>query len=577
MSFAKLVQAALLLLVGLALNSLRSVRSVSLLVTLLIVLAAAQSNPVAQAHQPSALPGAQQPPAGTFQPPPVHFKDVAIYNSGGLYANSVAIGDLNLDGKPDLVVTNPCPCNGTDHGVIGVLLGNGDGTFQQPINYDPGGLGPSAVVIGDVNGDGKPDLVIATLCQTSSFCGDPYAGGVSVLLGNGDGTFQPAVVYSSGGYSRASPSFVVINDVNGDGKPDLIVSSECQSGNNCNYPTGPGGVTVLLGNGDGTFQPAASYSSGGWRATSVAVSDLNGDGTPDLVVSNFCLSGNNCDPFANDPGGVSVLLGNGDGTFQPPVSFSSSGYFAYWVAIGDVNGDGHPDLIVVNGCGNNNCAANLAVFLGNGDGTFQNPANYDGPFGATSVAIGDVNGDGNLDLVVSSSGCFSCRDSVSVLPGKGDGTFQPPVNFYAGGYLRASLVAIGDVNRDGKPDLVVANACSVNDKFGPCPTNHTVGVLVNNFTAYTATTLTSSPNPSHVNQSVTFIATVTSSTSVPPNGSTVIFYDHLTVLGKGTTTNGVASFTTSFSKPETKTYKAVYPGDVFHHSSSGRTTQVVTP
>jgi FG-GAP repeat len=169
---------------------------------------------------------------------------------------------------------------------------------------------------------------------------------------------------------------------------------------------------------------------------------------------------------------------------------------------------------------------------GNGDGTFQNPADYDGPFGATSVAIGDVNGDGNLDLVVSSRTCYPCRDSVSVLPGKGDGTFQPPVNFYPGGYLRDGLVAVGDVNGDGKPDLVVGNDCSVSEKFGYCPTNGTVGVLVNNFTADTATTLTSSPNPSHVNQSVTFVATVTSSTSVPPNGSTVIFYDPRPCLEK---------------------------------------------
>jgi hypothetical protein len=558
MSFTKFIQAALLLSVGLALKSLRSVRSVSLLVTLLIGLAAAQSNPVA--------------------PQPVRFKNVALYNSGGRYTDSVAIGDLNGDGKPDLVVISPCPC-GPGNGVIGVLLGNGDGTFQQPVSYDPGAFEPGAVAIGDVNGDGKPDLVIATLCQATGFCGDPAPGGVSVLLGNGDGTFQPAVGYSSGGYTRGGArAFVVISDVNGDGKSDVIVSSECQSSNNCNYPTGPGGVTVLLGNGDGTFQPAVSYSSGGWDATSVAVADVNGDGKLDLVVSNFCLSGNDCQPYVKDPGGVSVLLGNGDGTFQPPVSFSSSGYFAYWVAIADVNGDGHPDLVVVNGCDNNyNCGpANLAVFLGNGDGTFQNPVKYDGPYGATSVAIGDVNGDGNLDLVVSNSVCISCRDSVSVLPGKGDGTFQPPVNFYPGGYLRSSLVAIGDVNRDGKPDLVVANGCSVNEKFG-CPANGTAGVLVNNFTADTATTLTSSPNPSHVNRPVTFIATVTSNTSVPPNGSTVIFYDHQTVLGKGTTTNGVASFTTSFSKPETKTYKAVYPGDVFHHPSSGTTTQVVSP
>jgi hypothetical protein len=547
---------------------------------LLTILAAAQSNPVLRVDQENAPRDIQKPPVGVAarqgpakQAQPVRFKNPVIYDSLGRYADSVAIGDLNGDGKPDLVVANACPC-GDGVGPISVLLGNGDGTFQPAIGYDPGGEESFSVAIGDVNGDGKPDLIVATLCGPD-VCLEPYPGGVSVLLGNGDGTFQPAVSYSSGGYTRGDTrAFVVIRDVNGDGKPDLIVSSECQSADNCNSPTGPGGVTVLLGNGDSTFQPAVSYSSGGWNATSVAVADVNGDGKLDLVVSNFCLSGTNC--YGDEPGGISVLLGNGDGTFQPPVSFSSGGNFGYWVAIGDVNGDSHPDLVVVNGCGNIRCTANLAVFLGNGDGTFQHPVVYDGQPGATSAVIADLNGDGHLDLALSGT-CNECRETVGVMPGNGDGSFQPPVNFLAGGYRRSSPVAIGDVNHDGRPDLVVGNDCSVTEKFGYCPTNGTVGVLVNNFSANTATALTSSPNPSQVNQSVTFTATVTSSTSLPPNGSTVNFYNHQTKIGSGTTTNGVASFTTVLSKAGTTTYKAVYPGDVFHKSSSGTTTQVVNP
>jgi FG-GAP-like repeat/Bacterial Ig-like domain (group 3) len=487
---------------------------------LLTILAAAQSNPVLRVDQENAPRDIQKPPVGVAarqgpakQAQPVRFKNPVIYDSLGRYADSVAIGDLNGDGKPDLVVANACPC-GDGVGPISVLLGNGDGTFQPAIGYDPGGEESFSVAIGDVNGDGKPDLIVATLCGPD-VCLEPYPGGVSVLLGNGDGTFQPAVSYSSGGYTRGDTrAFVVIRDVNGDGKPDLIVSSECQSADNCNSPTGPGGVTVLLGNGDGTF--------------------------------------------------------------QPPVSFSSGGNFGYWVAIGDVNGDSHPDLVVVNGCGNIRCTANLAVFLGNGDGTFQHPVVYDGQPGATSAVIADLNGDGHLDLALSGT-CNECRETVGVMPGNGDGSFQPPVNFLAGGYRRSSPVAIGDVNHDGRPDLVVGNDCSVTEKFGYCPTNGTVGVLVNNFSANTATALTSSPNPSQVNQSVTFTATVTSSTSLPPNGSTVNFYNHQTKIGSGTTTNGVASFTTVLSKAGTTTYKAVYPGDVFHKSSSGTTTQVVNP
>jgi hypothetical protein len=247
-----------------------------LLITLTIVRMAAQSNPI-RSDPPNALSAAQELPSGlpaqpapAKQPPLVHFKNAAIYDSGGLYSDSVAIEDVNGDGNLDIVVVSPCPCGGGTNrdGVIAVLLGNGDGTFQPAISYDPGGEEPFSVAIGDVNGDHKPDLVVATLCQTPDDCGDPSPGGVSVLLGNGDGTFQPAVVYSSGGYTRGDTrAQIVISDPNHDGKIDLVVSSECQSAANCNYPTGPGGVSVLLGKGDGTFHPAVSHNSGGGTST----------------------------------------------------------------------------------------------------------------------------------------------------------------------------------------------------------------------------------------------------------------------------------------------------------------------
>ena len=549
-----------------------------LLITFASVRMAAQFNPAAHADHPNAISAAQELPSGApsqnftaKQPPLVHFKNIAIYDSDGLYSDSVAIADLNGDGRPDLVVISACPCGGgpDGNGVIAVLLGNGDGTFHPAISYDPGVEEPFSVAIGDLNGDGKPDLVVATLCQTPDYCGSPSPGGVSVLLGNGDGTFRPAVVYSSGGYTRADiKAHVAISDLNHDGKLDLIVSSECQSADNCNYPTGPGGVSVLLGNGDGTFQPAVSYSSGGWLANSVAVADLNGDGKPDLLVSNFCLNGTDC-YSASEPGAIGILQGNGDGTFQPPVSFNPGGYFTQWVAVGDVNGDGHPDLVIVNG-------GNLAVSLGNGDGTFQTPVDFDGPYGANSVVIGDLNGDGNLDLVVSSTDCPTCRDSVSVMPGNGDGSFQAPVNFYGGGFYTTSPSAIADLNGDGRPDVVVGNDCFTNERYGYCSTNGTAGVLVNNFSANTTAALTSSPNPSLVNQSVTFTATITSISSVP-NGSPVDFYNHKTLLGTSTNRKGVATLTTSFAKATTYVIKAVYAGDAFHKSSSGTTTQVVNP
>src|SRR5437879_1142286 len=148
--------------------------------------------------------------------------------------------------------------------------------------------------------------------------------------------FLPAVTYNSGGFGAAS---VVVADVNGDGKPDLVIANCDSTANSCyQLPTGNGVVGVLLGNGDGTFQPALVYDSGGLGATSVAVADVNGDGRPDLVVANF--SSNT----------LAVLLGNGDGTFQPAITYGSGGVHPSSVAVADVNGDGRPDLLVANIC-----------------------------------------------------------------------------------------------------------------------------------------------------------------------------------------------------------------------------------
>jgi hypothetical protein len=218
-------------------------------------------------------------------------------------------------------------------------------SFLPPVAYDSGGWFASSAAVADVNGDGKPDIVV-----TNSYNSD-----LGVLLGNGDGTFQPAVIYGAGG----SANSVTIGDVNGDGRPDIVV------GNNNGY------VGVLLGNGDGSFQPVVTYPSGGadqWGST-VAVADVNRDGKPDIVVSNFGA--------ASGPANVGVLLGNGDGTFQPVVTYSSGGYAPDALAVADVNGDGKLDLLVVNqmSYSSENYAA-LGILLGNGDGTFQPTVSY---------------------------------------------------------------------------------------------------------------------------------------------------------------------------------------------------------
>jgi hypothetical protein len=370
----------------------------------------------------------------SIQAGPLSFAKAVPYNSGGLAADSVAVADLNGDGHPDLVVANCqtlfnqsiCDDSFTS-GSVSVLLGNGDGTFQAAVSYSLGGNGATSVAVADLNGDGHPDLVVATWCQNSPpNCGN---GGVSVLLGNGDGTFQAPVSYSSGALYATS---VAIADVNGDGHPDVVVGNFCQD-SQCH-----GSVSVLLGNGDGTFQAAVSYGSGGYEVTSVAVVDVNGDGHPDLIVANGCLTGGGCGST------VGVLIGNGDGTFQGAITYDVGG-FVFSVSVADVNGDGKPDIVAAGGL-------LVAVLLGNGDGTFKAGFSYSSTTILGPVAVADLNGDGKPDIVVVvllNPG--TQNGGVRVLLGNGDGTFKPPVQLPAGGYM-ASFVAIADVNGDRRPD-----------------------------------------------------------------------------------------------------------------------------
>ncbi len=537
----------------------------------------AQSNAAVPPHRSSALSGPQIPTASSRpvagQETKLRFGAALAYDSGGPAATAIAISDLNGDGIPDLVVANYCQgvqqftCVG--YGEAAVLLGNGDGTFQPAVTYSTASYVAYSIAIGDLNGDHIPDLVVANWCQSFDQEGCTAYGSVSVLLGNGDGTFQPAVNYSSGGYYATS---VTLGDFNGDGNLDVAVSNAGSQD-----AISIGSVSVLLGNGNGTLEAPVTYTTAAYAALWVASGDVSRDGHPDLIADNFCL-GEGCGENGYY-GEVGVLLGNGDGTFQPVALYDSGGKYAYSVAVGDLRGNGILDLAVANRFSDNEGSSDynaVDVLLGNGDGTFQPAVSYLLPGGGyDAVAIGDVNGDGYPDLVLV-EGCqrltaHSCKGTgeVAVLLGNGDGTFQSPQKFSSGGY-EGSAIAIGDVNGDGRPDLLVANVDASKDNYN----YGSVAVLLNETYYASKTGLTSSPNPSQVNQTVTFTATMTSTPPVP-NGEIVTFYNGKTNLGTGATANGVASLTRSFSKAKTYTIKAKYPGDAFRKPSSGTVKQVV--
>jgi len=340
------------------------------------------------------------------------FQTAVNYNSGR-YPQFVAIGDFNGDGKSDLAVANTGSYPNFTDGSVAILLGNGDGTFQKAVNYDAGPY-PASVAVGDFNGDGNPDLAVANVVWYDQSTGTSTNGGVSLLFGKGDGTFKATVKLGAG----RSPHSVAVNDFNGDGKADIAVAN-----------VNSGDVSVLLGNGDGTFQTAVNYALGNYPYA-VAVGDFNGDAKPDLAVATG--------------GGVLVLLNNDDGTFRSPMSYGA-GSSPYSVAVGDFNADGKLDLAVAN---MNLYSGTVSVLLGKGNGIFQTAVNYSTGVEVHSLALGDFDGDGKLDFAVAN------KTGVSVLLGLGGGTFQG-ANFVPAGFGCASWVALGDFNGDGQADLVV--------------------------------------------------------------------------------------------------------------------------
>ena len=360
----------------------------------------------------------------------VTFSPAVAYASGGRAPSSVVVRDLNGDGKPDLVLSN------ASSSTLGVLLGTGTGTFPAMATTYPSGTtngDVNTVAVGDVNADGKPDLV--ALNGTDSTVG--------VLLGTGTGTFGTAATYSVG--SSTYPSGLALADLNGDGRADMLVANNLTSA-----------IGVLLSRSTGGLGAATQLPTSD-RPQSLATGDMNGDGKPDLVVGTVA-------------GDLLVLLGSGTGTLAPPsAAYPSGGTSVQQVRLGDVNGDGQLDVVTANTFENT-----VSVLLGTGTGALGAAISYvaGSDSAPSSVALGDVNRDGRLDLATANY----ARNSAGVLLGQAAGGFvTPATQFSTGSNSAPQDVAVADVNGDGRPDLVTANS-----------TTATVAVLLNTSVALAA-------------------------------------------------------------------------------------------
>jgi hypothetical protein len=395
---------------------------------------------------------------------------------------------------------------------VSVLLGNGDGTFRPPRTF---GTLPVCygITAADFNGDGKLDLALSCL-----------TGGLSVLLGNGDGTFQPQSTVPSPNFF---PFVIATGDFNSDGVPDLAVA------------TPQGEIAVYLNDGSGTFTFQDTFPAG-TQGNAITVGDFNRDGMLDVAV-------------ADNAGQAVVLLGNGNGAFSPAQAFPVGGVPA-GIAAGDLNHDAISDLVL-----SNSLDGTVSVLIGNGDGTFQPQRTFDAGSRPNGIVIADLNGDGIPDLAVADE----LLGAVIVLLGNGDGTFQPQQAPY---HLASNSAPVGlvsaDFNGDGVPDLATGNSGldntsillggrlstgqlnnvpvpgvgdqNIQATFTPDGNFYGAGLsnivpAVGNGPIQTSTVVTSSQNPSTLGQPVTFTATVTAVIGGSPTG-TVTFFDGTIVL-----------------------------------------------
>jgi hypothetical protein len=326
------------------------------------------------------------------------------YSTGAFAPNGVALGDLNGDGRLDVVVAN-ADLSGT----VAVLLGNGDGTLHTPVTYRAGTY-PEFVILADFNADGHLDVAVGNRAIGGS-------GWVTILLGNGDGTLRRPVSY--GPFTDAFS--LAVADFNKDGVLDIAVSDTASG-------------SLLLGNGDGTFRTGSPI--GASNAVFFAVADFNGDGNLDLVSAD------------NSASTIQLFTGNGNGTFTLKSTYAVATPPIALVAA-DLNGDGIPDFAAADEAVNN-AGSNVTVFESSLGGYVKKKYSYgDEP---RLIVAADINQDGKLDLVTENE----FNGTVDLFMNSGNGAFRSPIVLPDGGITAAS-VAVGDLNGDGKPDIVVTD------------------------------------------------------------------------------------------------------------------------
>lgn len=319
----------------------------------------------------------------------------------GQYPVCVALGYLDEDSTLDLVVSN------SGSNTVSVFPGNGDCTFGTRTDYRVGKF-PCSAAIADINGDRSADIVVA----------NRFSGTVSILLATRNGEFKSRTDFETDRLPRS----VSVTDQNRDGKPDILVTSEFRRT-----------VSVLPGVGDGTFRLAYLYGKA--DLATIALHDLNGDSLLDAVSTH------------QDGNTVSVKLASGFELTGPSADYTT-GQGLSSVATGDLNNDSLLDLVIVNRGRYPSLTGSATVLIGRGKGGFEAIGTYTTGSGSHSPVVADIDGDGNLDIVVANS-CFDFGGSLSVLMGKGSGAFSPKVDLFTGNYL--IWIDFGD-DADNSPD-----------------------------------------------------------------------------------------------------------------------------